>query len=117
LSCSWIYIRNLGTLVYPHQLCCDWTGGAIPNVQTLGDWRVKWIGALYVAVAAWVAWVLRARALPKVSVREPSSGPPWVLRARALPKVSVREPSSGPPWRPNDQREVSEHERLSTSQV
>lgn len=65
LSYSWIYIRNLGLLVYPHQLCCDWTGGAIPNVESLGDWRVKWIALLYVAFALWLGWVLRKRAQPK----------------------------------------------------
>jgi len=65
LSYSWIYIRNLGLLVYPHQLCCDWTGGAIPNVESLGDWRVKWIALLYGSFASWLVWVLRKRAQPK----------------------------------------------------
>jgi hypothetical protein len=36
LSYSWIYVRNLGNLVVPVQLCPDWTGGAIPNVTSFG---------------------------------------------------------------------------------
>eukprot|EP00959_Pyramimonas_sp_CCMP1952_P043385 907393-Pyramimonas_sp.AAC.2 len=35
LSYSWIYIRNLGNLVVPVELCPDWTGGAIPNVTSM----------------------------------------------------------------------------------
>ena len=34
LSYGWIYIRNLGNLVVPLELCPDWTGGAIPNVES-----------------------------------------------------------------------------------
>mmetsp|Transcript_30524 Transcript_30524/g.58776 ORF Transcript_30524/g.58776 Transcript_30524/m.58776 type:complete len:753 (-) Transcript_30524:423-2681(-) len=58
LSYSWLYIRNLGLLVIPTQLSPDWTGGIIPNVESLSDWRVVPIACLYASLLAWLVWIM-----------------------------------------------------------
>eukprot|EP00238_Polyblepharides_amylifera_P008631 CAMPEP_0196598172 /NCGR_PEP_ID=MMETSP1081-20130531/94165_1 /TAXON_ID=36882 /ORGANISM="Pyramimonas amylifera, Strain CCMP720" /LENGTH=593 /DNA_ID=CAMNT_0041923827 /DNA_START=138 /DNA_END=1919 /DNA_ORIENTATION=+ len=58
LSYSWLYIRNLGLLVFPHQLCPDWTGDAIPLVTSFWDWRIGPIALLYFVLVGWLAWVV-----------------------------------------------------------
>eukprot|EP00049_Salpingoeca_infusionum_P026766 m.27817 g.27817 ORF g.27817 m.27817 type:complete len:648 (+) comp8977_c0_seq2:32-1975(+) len=41
-------------LVFPRTLCCDWSGGAIPNIKSLFDVRILAIFACFVAVV----WLL-----------------------------------------------------------
>lgn len=59
LSFSNIYVWNVWLLVFPSSLCCDWSLGSLPIIETIWDMRNIWSILLYISLGLLVAIVIR----------------------------------------------------------
>lgn len=61
LTYNYLLVVNAWLLVCPAQLCCDWTMGTIPTIQSVADPRNTLTCGFYVAFVALCCWCLRRR--------------------------------------------------------
>ena len=84
LSVAWVWLEYASLLLFPSELCCDWSAPALPPITSLADPRLAVLAAAAAATAAALAAATLRRTSRRCLLSALTAALPFLLASNLL---------------------------------